>query len=101
ELPLGLSESATVVKSSSDLGLQDDVKLTGGLSGPGLDKMGESGLSLSGEDSGLSLAAGDSGLSLADDDLDLAPEPSKSSGGSSVNLSEDEDVLGGGAGSGS
>jgi hypothetical protein len=105
ELPLGLSESATVVKStaSSDLGLQDEVKLVGGGSGSGsgLEKMGESGLSL-GSDSVLSLAS-DSGLSLADDeDLGLASEPaSKSGGGSAVNLSEDEDVLGGGTGSGS
>ena len=105
ELPLGLSESATVVKStaSSDLGLQDDVKLIGGASGSGsgLGQMGDSGLSLAAGDSGLSLAAGDSGLSLVDDDLGLATEPSKSSGGSSLNLSEDEDVLGGGSGSGS
>ena len=103
ELPLGLSESATVVKSTagSDLGLQDEVKLIGGGSGSGLEKMGESGLSL-GSDSGLSLAS-DSGLALADDeDLGLADEPaSKSGGGSAVNLSEDEDVLGGGTGSGS
>jgi hypothetical protein len=105
ELPLGLSESATVVKStaSSDLGLQDDVKLIGGAggSGSGLEQMADSGLSLAAGDSGLSLAAADSGLSLVDDDLGLATEPSTSTGGSSLNLSEDEDVLGGGPGSGS
>jgi hypothetical protein len=102
ELPLGLSESATVLKSTanSDLGLQSDVKLIGGLGGSG-SGFGDSGLSLASGDSGLSLAAGDSGLSLVDDDLGLATEPSKSSGGSSLNLSEDEDVLGGGSGSGS
>ena len=87
ELPLGLSESATVVKStaSSDLGLHSDVKITGGGSGSGLEHMGDSGLSLAG-----------------DDDLGLAPEPlAASSGDSALHLAEDEDVLGGGSGSGS
>lgn len=84
ELPLGLSESATVVKSSSSSSVP--------LGDSGLLNPGSSG-------SGFRAPMGDSGLSLAsDDDLKLASDGG--SGGSSLHLA-DEDVLAGGSGSGS
>jgi hypothetical protein len=79
EMPSDLSESATVLKSASDLSLGESALISGAglsdLSGarprPGAPDPGDSSLLLSGEPSDLAMGskAGDSSLHLADDDV--------------------------------